>query len=256
MVFAGCINSFCGNTSAKQETGSMNAATVYTIIPVGSDDKTVFNYIDSLAIIEYGSFRIFHSFSIHTSNFFVGQNEDGSPKSQKTTVTTKNRYFITKPGQKYGYYIDSANLSMTGKNSVDSLYKANSFLFTFYKVYDSNKNHSVLYSSKKESEERTIDKFIPVKKINNSFADTLYYYFSAKKEFTDINFSLSPEQDKMGKGKMYKAVGKYIGDPKAEKPFEKLERDIIIEMKPKKITNPELIKKLCEKAAVFFTSSN
>lgn len=256
VLLAGCINSFCVNNSLNTQTGQINAAIIYATLPIGAADKTILYFTDSLEIIEYKKFRVFQFFSVHTSNLFIGQKPDGSPISQKTTVTITKKYFVTKMEEKDGFHIDPVTLRMTGKSLVDSLHKTDGFLFGFYKIYESHKKHSFLYATKKnESERETIEKYTPIKKNDKSFTDTMYYYYSAKKDYTDITFSFSPEQDTLGKGKMYKAVGKYIGNPKAEKLYEQLEKNISIELKPIKVNNPELIKRLCEKAEEFFTSS-
>lgn len=226
---------------------------IYSVIPIGATDDKIVYFTDSLEIVEFRNFTIFQFFSVNTSKLLVGKKNDDSPILQKTTVTIIKKYFITKAGEKNGYYIDPDTLRVIGKNSMDSLHKAQGFLFGFYNIYESTKKNSSLYESiTNKIKDETVEKYIPIKKSDKSFSDTMYYYYSSNKDYTDISFSLSPEQDKLGKGKMYKCVGKFLGNPEAEKPHEKIEREISIEMKPNKANDPELIKRLCEKAGVLF----
>lgn len=111
------------------------------------------------------------------------------------------KYFIYKKDQKNGFLFNYSRDSLIGMYSVDSLLKKEAMGGEKLELLSSNfwKPTEIIQDVKNNS---TIEKYIPIKKPDETCFDSIYLYLTP--DYNDIDYTLSSQIDSARKQKLYK----------------------------------------------------
>jgi hypothetical protein len=131
-------------------------------------------------------------------------------------VDTAYRYLIYKEKNKFGYQFDSTNFKNPEKINIDTFRTTG--LWRVYPLYQNNID-SLIETKPVTDKNILLKKYVCRHKLNDTFTDTMYYYFD--KRMTGISFSLSPEMDSLTHSKLFKVLYIFNKVPKGKKYFGK-----------------------------------
>jgi hypothetical protein len=177
------------------------------------------NYTDSLSILYQDSFVLYRIPYTHSTTEVLTNEKDSVIEEPRIREELRYEYFIFKKGDQYGYRYDSFAAKQYQKRLVDSFLAVKSF--TTVKLFDLSNDS--LISSKKLNDEIQ-ETYIPKIKVDSTYCDTSYYYFTSKMPRTIL--SLSKELDSLKDMKLYKARLLYNSSGTLPK------REIYFELKP------------------------
>jgi hypothetical protein len=179
-------------------------------------DGKLFSISDSIDIFfhdDYAVYQLPHRYFYYKGTMDKELNIIDD-KLDRTYV--KYYYVICKNKQPYGFMFDSITAVKPKKTNIDTFLKTS--LCKDFAYYVKNKV-KLVDSTVSNDKNILIEKRIPVKMENESFPDSIYYYYD--KRFKWLNYSLSPELDSLTKSKLIKVRVIYLPWPKGEKRYGK-----------------------------------
>ncbi|EHQ30350.1 hypothetical protein Mucpa_6294 [Mucilaginibacter paludis DSM 18603] len=203
---------------------------VYKLEFIKPDNAEMVVMQDTLGIIYYGNYiayQIPNEFTLSNVNMDKDQNVISENVIREET---KYSYMVYNKNKNYGYMFDSIGAIKAAKVSVDSFLLKRAFKnFPFYNsVIDS----LVSTSTKNES---LVETRICKEKKDESFNDTIHYFY--KKGFEKIDYTFSKYLDSTRNLKLYKIQMIFNPIPKGKYAFAVPKREFLFELKPNETFN-------------------
>jgi len=169
------------------------------------------------------------------------------PKASKSII--QNYYYGANLDSTYGYYYNTVKAIKDRKVSMDSMKKKNSLLFSFDKLYQlgTNLENNILVKSEKLKNNELLEKYVPKIKVDATYDDTSYFFYSSDPDMKGLNFSLSKTADSIKSKKLYKFRSLYLANSAAVNESDKIEKEVIIELKKITVEDENTIIELFEK---------
>lgn len=199
-----CCTSFGGKSENEfQNSTSVEAIKITSNVPVILDNGKLENETDSLDVVEFENYFIYVIPRL-TESYKASANHSGDV-SHKIFVGNKisYKYLIAAKGNLYGDLYDSLNAHTGKKTNIDTFLLQQGFLgCNFYNAFSVKATDSLvqrIFLNKSN----VLEKYVTVRKTDESYNDTTYLYFT--KDLTDIDFSFCKELDRAKNMKLYKS---------------------------------------------------
>lgn len=173
-------------------------------------DGRPYNLTDSMYIYFDGNYTLYHRpySSAHTKAIV---DNDMNVKSENIRVDTLYHNIIYNNPNKYGYQFDSVSFKKVKKMNIDTF--RSTTLWARFPFYEESTNKFV--SIQKSADKYTfVEKYVCKEKKNDTYTDTMYYYFD--KRLIGVNFSLSREMDSLKHAKLVKVLYIFNNVPKGQ----------------------------------------
>lgn len=199
-----CCTSFGGKSGNQlQKTKSIEAIKITSNIPIILNNGKLENETDSLDVIEFESYFIYVIPKL-TESYKASANHSGNV-SDKAFVGDKisYKYLIAAKGNLYGDMYDSLNAPTGKKTNIDTFLFQQGFLgCNFYNAFSVKATDSLVQRTFL-NKSNVLEKYVTVRRADESYNDTTYLYFT--KDLTSIDFSFCKELDKAKNMKLYKS---------------------------------------------------
>lgn len=196
-------------------------------LPILKENGELINVKDSLEIYYYNK-----QFLIQIPYIYSLENSKEILKKE-----TRFNYFFYLKDSDSGFYFDSHKGVQPKKLPVDSFMITKTFKNINF--YDQN-NDSLLLTIKSLTNETLLEKYVPKKKFDQSYPDTIYLYYSKKFNNIDL-YSFSKTLDSSRKMKLFKVEMKYNSQFYEGYKFKFPQREFFFQLKESQKSGREII---------------
>lgn len=252
--FTSCFNST--GKLARKDSNAIKGIKLFSNIPLGSQNGISFSLDDSCKLFFNKDFILMEDYTTFSKSIMGLNKTQDTVIPIETTTEIKQQYIGYKKNSKYGWLFKPENMEEGKRVEMDSVFKHNNIYFgSFDKMYHQSVNdkNEIKVNVLKDEKGNTVEKYISKVKVDASYPDTSYYYFSPKEVMKGINFSFSEDLDKARSMKlvMYKAL--YVGDPTSPDERKEKDREFIIGLHKIPVENQIKIEGLFQKVEALYS---
>ncbi|MBE9665192.1 hypothetical protein [Mucilaginibacter boryungensis] len=204
---------------------------------VNAESNKLFTITDSLTICYCNNYTVY-KLPYVTTTMKAKTNKNGDYALQQTSENSiKYNFVIHSSDNRYAYWFDSLSSERPRRINFDSLlnFRAYGNFPFFQKAKD-----TLLKTEFNSSANILIKKYIPKIRVDDSYPDTMYYYF--KSGFKGVKYSFSKDLDIYPQFKLFKVEFITNKVPKGNKGMDIPKRKFLFEVKETKIDTTSLIK--------------
>jgi phage antirepressor YoqD-like protein len=213
---------------------NLKAVEIYYKLQMPQQNGKLFDLVDSVKLIYYKTFILFQ-IPYTEEHSKVYWDSTGEPHEQLIRNELKHTYFIYEKADSIGFEYKSLNGKFFQTKNVDTF--LNTKVFGNIVFYD--RENDILIKTEKLNSNVLLEKHTPKVKFDNSYSDSLYFYFSDK--FKLLNYSLSKELDSIKQKKLFKVVLIYNSGYDTVYRLQMPRREYIFEIRSTTINNSKNI---------------
>jgi len=250
--FISCCN-ISPNIKKESKHEQITAVRLYSNFPVSVYEGRVLTLIDSADLIFFKDMVVYKNYDpyeIREMGFDAADNPILIRAKDSITVN----YIVSKKNNSYGYFYNLSDSTKNRKVLMDTIRSKNSVFFSFSKIYEvgTNAANNIFVGSVQLENNDLMEKYVSKIKVDATYDDTTYFYYSTDPDLMAADFSFSKTADSIKNKKLYKLRTIYLANPSALDEAGKVEKEVIIGMKSIKVEDEKTIKELFEKTTKLY----
>ncbi len=180
------LNYFSNNRDRSFNTPEVQySIDIVTKIPIDTFNNSIIYSEDTSRIYYFKGFKIYENTVKRLRSVTINEDTRDTVSRNNGSGIAGYYYFILKDNSTEGIFYKSIDTAKTSKMSAEAFLKRNSLKYNFRSAVDSaNRNFNYLTRTSMINH-LIVDKYVPIKKIDKSYSDTLaFYYFKDNTIYT------------------------------------------------------------------------
>lgn len=201
------IVSVCISTLTKRvdRNDSFIAIKVISEMPFDIRNDSVLYLKDEATLYKFDNYTVYEE---EINSPFQTTNGTGLTKSIPFIAgEIKTRYFVSNDSLNYGVYFEPLTNKISGKIPVDSFKRKNTLLYSFDSFQTKFMDKYKFLKRTINKDDEIVNYFIVKVSGVPTMADTVCYYYTKEKSFTNVNYSFAVNSDTIKNYKLYKFIG-------------------------------------------------